>query len=94
MKSIVLLKTGSGEASAVHERLKRLSVVSARCTPFGPYDVSALIEGETLEELWQIVRVELNLMRGVVESFPCLIKDDCSLRNLPEHLKEFALFSD
>ncbi len=94
MKSIVLLKTGSGEASAVHERLQRLSVVSECCTPFGRYDAAALIEGESLEELWQIVRVELNLVRGVVESFPCLLEDDCSLRNPPEHLKEFALFSD
>lgn len=94
MKSIVLLTTGPGEGQAVHERLKRLSVVSECCTPFGRYDVAAMIEGETLEDLWHIVRVELNLVRGVEACFPCLIEDGSSLRNPPEHLKQFALFSD
>ncbi len=94
MKSIVLLKTKSGEDTAVHERLKRLSVVSECCTPFGRYDAAAMIEGESLEELWDIVRVELKLVRGVTESFPCLIEDDHSLRNPPDHLKELALFSE
>ena len=92
MKSIVLLKTKSGEANAVHERLKRLSVVSECCTPFGRYDAAAMIEGESLEELWEIVRVEVNMVRGVVFSLPCLIEDTQSLRNPPEHLKELALF--
>jgi hypothetical protein len=94
MRSIVLLKTETGEASAVHERLKRLSVVSECCTPFGRYDVAAMIEGESLEDLWQIVRVELNLVRGVSSSLPCLIEDDRSLKNPPDHLKELALFSE
>ncbi len=94
MKSIVLLRTEAGEARAVHERLKRLSVVSECCTPFGRYDAAALIEGESLEELWEIVRVELNMVRGVVESLPCLVEDDYSLRHPPDHLKELALYSD
>lgn len=94
MKSIVLLKTESGEANAVHERLKRLSVVTECCTPFGRYDGAATIEGESLEELWEIVRVELNQVRGVTETLPCLIEDNWSLRNPPDHLKELALFSE
>ena len=94
MKSIVLLRTRPGEAKAVHERLKRLSVVSECCTPFGRYDAAAVIEGDSLEELWEIVRVDLNLVRGVIGSFPCLITDEQSLRDPPEHLKQFALFSD
>ena len=94
MRSIVLLTTKSGEASAVHERLKRLSVVSECCTQFGRYDAAAMIEGESLEELWEIVRVELNLVRGVTGCFPCLIEDSHSLRNPPEHLKDFALYGE
>lgn len=94
MKSIVLLRTEEGEAKAVHERLKRLSVVSECCTPFGRYDGAAVIEGESLEELWHIVKVELNLVRGVVQTLPCLVEDDKSLRNPPDHIKELALFAD
>jgi hypothetical protein len=94
MKSIVLLRTQSGEATAVHERLKRLSVVTECCMPFGRYDAAAMIEAESLEDLWQIVRVELSLVRGVVATLPCLIEDDRSLKNPPDHLKELALFSE
>jgi hypothetical protein len=94
MKSIVLLRTQPGEAKAVHERLRRLSVVSECCTPFGRYDAAAVVEGESLEELWDIIRVDLNLVRGVISSFPCLIEDGQSLKDPPEHLKQFALFSE
>jgi hypothetical protein len=94
MKSIVLLKTEPGEANAVHGRLKRMSVVNECCTPFGRYGGAALIEGDSLEDLWQMIRLELNLVRGVVEAFPCLVGDDKSLRNPPDHLKELALYSD
>ena len=94
MKSIVLLKTKTGEAGVVLERLKRLSVVSECCMPFGRYDAAAMIEGESLEDLWQIVRLELNLVRGVESALPCLIEDTRSLKNPPEHLKELALFSE
>ena len=94
MKSIVLLKTKSGEANAVLERLKRLSVVSECCVPFGRYDAAAVVEGETLEELWQIVRVELSRVRGVEECFPCMVDEAHSLRHPPEHLMELAMYSD
>ncbi len=94
MKSIVLLKTKPGEATLVLERLKRLSVVSECCVPFGRYDAAAMIEGESLEELWQIVRVELNRVRGVEECFPCMVDDEHSLRHPPAHLMELALYSD
>ncbi len=94
MKSMVLITTAPGEAGAVFERLKRLSVVHECCTPFGRYDVAAMIEGETLEDLWHTVRAELNCIRGVVSTFPCLVEDDRSLHSPPEHLKELALFKD
>ncbi len=94
MKAIVLLKTGSGEANAVHDRLVRLGVVSECCTPFGRYDAAAIIEDESLEDLWQIIRVELNLVRGVEACVPCLIEDATTLRNPPDHVKELALFSE
>ncbi len=94
MKAIVLLRTQPGEARAVHERLQRLSVVSECCTPFGRYDAAAVVHGESLEELWDIIRIDVNLVRGVISSFPCLIEDDQSLRDPPEHLKQFALFSE
>ena len=94
MKSVVLITTAPGEAKEVYERLKRLSVVHECCTPFGRYDVAAMIEGETLEDLWQTVQTELNCVRGVVSTFPCLVEDDRSLHTPPEHLKELALFND
>ncbi len=94
MKSIVLITTAPGEANAVYERLKRLSVVVECCTPFGRYDAAATIEGDTLEDIWHAVRVELNCVRGVLSTFPCLVEDSRSLHSPPEHLKELALFND
>ncbi len=57
MKSIVLLKIRPGQVTEVHNRLRQLQTVLECCTSFGCYDEAAIIQGESLEELWRILHL-------------------------------------
>ena len=89
MKSIVLLKLKVDKAKEINEALKQLKAILESCMLFGRYDAAVMIQGESLEELWQIVSCQLKTIPGVIEAFPCLLEGDNSLKNLPEHLQEF-----
>ncbi len=89
MKAIVLLKITSGKAGEVCNILKQLNTILESCIPFGRYDAAVLIQAESLEEMWQLISCQINAIPGVVEAFPCLIQNDKSLKNLPEHVQEF-----
>ena len=93
MKSIVLLRIRSGQANDVHNRLGQLRSAVECCTSFGRYDEAAVIQAESLEELWQIITSQIKSICGVVEIFPCLIEDGRSLKDLPQHIEEFIQIS-
>ncbi len=59
MKSIVLLKIRSGQVNEVHNRLRQLQTVLECCMSYGRYDEAAIIQAETLEELWQIIASQI-----------------------------------
>jgi hypothetical protein len=63
------------------------------CTSFGRYDEAAVIQAESLEELWQIITSQIRPICGVLDIFPCLIEDGRSLKNPPKHVQEFVMFS-
>ncbi len=90
MKAIVLLKITSGKVDEVYNTLKTLKAVLESCMPFGRYDAAAVIQAENLEELWQIISSQIKPIDGIVGTFPCLIEEDKSLENPPEHVQEFV----
>lgn len=88
MKAIVLLKITSGEVREVNNCLKQLERVLGSCMTFGRYDAMAIIQGESLEEIRQIILSEIQPISGVIETLPCLIVEETSLKS-SEHLQEF-----
>ena len=90
MKAIVLLKITSGEANKVNNTLKEQKTVLECCAPFGRYDAAAIIQAESLEDIWQIITSRIRKTSGVIETFPCLLEDDKSLENLPDFMQEFV----
>jgi DNA-binding Lrp family transcriptional regulator len=88
MKAVVLLKITSGEVREAYDSLKQLKQVIGSCMTFGRYDAMAIIYGESLEEIRRITISEIQSISGVVETLPCLIVEETSLKN-QEHLQEF-----
>jgi hypothetical protein len=90
MKAIVLLRVTRGEVERVYYGLRRLETVSECCMSYGRYDAAAITQAESLEELWQIIDGQIAELRGVTGAFPCLLEEEASLRNPPEHVREFV----
>ncbi len=88
MKAIVLLKITSGEAREASNRLKQLKPALAACMLFGRYDAFAVIQGESLEEIRQVILSEIQPISGVIETVPCLIVEETSPKN-QERLQDF-----
>ena len=93
MKSIVLLKIRPGQVNEAHNKLRQLQTVLECCISYGQYDEAAVIRAETLEELWQIIKFQIKPICGVVDIFPCLIEEDRSLKNPPQHVRDFIMIN-
>lgn len=91
MKAIILLKIRFGEANNVCAKFNQMKSILDSRVPFGQYDAAVMIQGESLEEFWDVIKCQLQTISGVIEIFPCLILDDQSFENLPEHLQELVL---
>jgi hypothetical protein len=57
---------------------------------FGRYEAAAMVQADSLEELWQLLEYDIRPIHGVVGIFPCLIPDERSLVDPPDHVREFA----
>ncbi len=88
MKAIVLLKVTSGEVREAYNRLKHVKTALGACMTFGRYDAIIIIHGETLEDIRQIILTDIQSIDGVIETLPCLIVEESSLKSA-EHLQEF-----
>ena len=88
MKAIVLLKITSGEVREAIHYLRRLKPVLGSCMTFGRYDAMAIVQGEGLEEIRQIILSEIQPIPGVIETMPCLIVEETGLTH-SDHIQEF-----
>ena len=90
MKSIVLLKITSGRVNEVHDRLRQMQTVKEWRSSFGRYEAAAVLQADSLEDLWQLLEYDIRPICGVIGVFPCLIPDDRSLEDPPDHVREFV----
>jgi DNA-binding Lrp family transcriptional regulator len=72
-KAFVLVQTEAGKAAQVAAEVSQLDgVVSAEALA-GPYDVVALVEAESMDELGRMVVSRLQLVDGVTRTLTCPI---------------------
>ena len=65
MKAFVLIETKKGKVSEVIEAVRRLDGVISVDAVTGPYDAIAIVQGETMREIGQIVKEKVNTNRGI-----------------------------
>ena len=72
-KAYVLIETQVGRVKVVIEAARGLKGVSSVDSTTGPYDVIAIIEGETLTEIGEIVTVKIHPIEGISRTVTCLV---------------------
>jgi len=71
-KAFVLMETVVGRSKEVVTALKQLEGVKSVDTVTGPYDVIATIEGETLNNIGDLVTAKIHPITGISRTVTCL----------------------
>jgi DNA-binding Lrp family transcriptional regulator len=71
-KAFVLIETAVGRSKEVVITLKKLEGVSSVDTVTGPYDIIATIQGETLNNIGDLVTGKIHPIAGISRTVTCL----------------------
>ena len=72
-KAFVLIETVVGRNKEVVTALKQLKGMTSVDTVTGPYDVIAIIEGETLTDIGNLVTGKIHPTAGISRTVTCLV---------------------
>ncbi len=72
-KAYVLIETAVGKNKEVTLALRGLKGVKSVDTVTGPYDIIALIEGETLNDIGDLVTRKIHPTAGISRTVTCLV---------------------
>jgi len=71
-KAFVLIETVVGRNKEVTATLRKLKGIKSVDTVTGPYDIIAIIEGESLNDIGDIVTEKIHPIAGISRTVTCL----------------------
>ncbi|MBA7605621.1 hypothetical protein ES703_12755 [subsurface metagenome] len=71
-KAFVLIETAVGRSKEVLTALRKLEGVNSVDTVTGPYDIIAIVEGETLNDIGDLVTGKVHPIAGISRTVTCL----------------------
>ena len=74
-RAFLLIGTVAGKSNVVVAAIKQLGEEGIKSVDSvtGPYDVIAVIEGENLQEIGELVTGKINSVAGISRVVPCLV---------------------
>jgi len=72
-RAFILMEAVVGKTKEVVDGLRQVEGVKSVDTVTGPYDVIAIIEGETLNEIGDIVTQKVHPVPGISRTVTCLV---------------------
>ena len=71
-KAFVLIETQVGKSKEVVDAIRQLKGVKSVDTVTGPYDVIAVVEGENLNDIGDLVTARIHPVPGISRTVTCL----------------------
>ena len=71
-KAFVLIETAVGRAKEVAAAIRELEGVHSVDPVTGPYDIIAIVEGETLNDIGDLVTGKIHPVPGISRTVTCL----------------------
>ena len=75
-KAFILIETVVGRNKEVVTALKQIDEVKEADTVTGPYDVIATIEGETFNDIGDLVTAKIHPIIGIARTVTCLVMEE------------------
>ena len=72
IRAFVLIETAVGKSSTVVESIKRLKGIKSADIVTGPYDIIAVVEGESLNDIGNLVTSKVQSISGISRTVTCL----------------------
>lgn len=73
VKAYVLIQTEVGKAAVVAEHVRRIEGVQAAENVTGSYDVIAVTEAETMDDLGRLVVSKIQAVEGITRTNTCSV---------------------
>ena len=71
-KAFILIETDVGKSKAVADALRKLEGVGSVDIVTGPYDVIAVIHGETMNDVGELITGKIHPVTGISRTVTCL----------------------
>ena len=71
-KAYVLIETAVGKSGEIKEKIRGVAGVSAVDHVTGPYDIIAIVEGDDLKEIGDVVTGRIHPISGITRTVTCL----------------------
>ncbi len=71
-KAFVLIETEVGKTKAVVAALQKLKGIASVDTVTGPYDIIAILQGESLNDIGDLVTGKIHPIPGISRTVTCL----------------------
>ena len=71
-KAFILIETAVGRSKEVANALKQVGGVKSVDSVTGPYDIIAIVEGETLNDIGELVTGKVHPIAGISRTVTCL----------------------
>ena len=71
-KAFILIETEVGKSRNVVAEIKQLEGVKSVDTVTGPYDIIAIVEAESLNDIGDLVTGEIHPIGGITRTVTCL----------------------
>jgi len=71
-KAFILIETAVGRSKEVANALKQVGGVQSVDSVTGPYDIIAIVEGETLNDIGELVTGKVHPIAGISRTVTCL----------------------
>jgi DNA-binding Lrp family transcriptional regulator len=72
-RAYVLVETAVGKTKAVVTSLKKMEGIKSVDTVTGPYDVIAIVEAPTLNDVGDIITSKIHAVDGISRTVTCLV---------------------
>ncbi len=72
-KAFLLIVTATGKSSEVVTSLSKLKGVISVDTVTGPYDIIAILQGESLNDVGYLITGKINSIAGISRVVTCLV---------------------
>jgi len=72
-KAFVLIETVAGKTKGVVDKIRQLDGVKSADSVTGPYDVIAIVESESLNDIGDLITGKIHPIGGISRTVTCLV---------------------